>query len=206
MNSLSPSQPLVLVMIGTPGSGKSFFARRFAETFNAPLISFDEIRFELFNDITHSEDEDFVVARVAGMQLRELLRTKKTIVIDGGHNPKVNRAELAKIVKRAGYDVLNVWVQADERTARSRSLRRKEDVDDDRFNRPLSDEEFYAHARTFTPPSKYESYVVISGRHTYPAQARTVLKKLVTSHDTKSPEPPKRPESGGAPRRTLHIQ
>ncbi len=204
MNSLSPSRPLILVTIGPPGVGKSFFARQFADTFGAPLVSFDEIRFELFNEITHSNDEDLIVARVAGLQLRELLRTKKTIIIDGGHNPKVSRAELEKVAKRAGYEVLSIWVQANEQTARARALRRKQDKEEDRYNRSLSEEEFVSHAKRFTAPSKYETYVVISGHHTYPTQARTVLKRLASQHEVKKPDVPRRPEgSANAVRRPM---
>ena len=70
MSTLKPARPLMLVTIGHPGAGKSFFARQFADTFRAPLISFDEIRHELFNEISHSSDEDIIVARVAGLQLQ----------------------------------------------------------------------------------------------------------------------------------------
>ena len=114
MSTLKPARPLMLVTIGHPGAGKSFFARQFADTFRAPLISFDEIRHELFNEISHSSDEDIIVARGAGLQLRELLKTKRTILIDGGHNPKISRIELAKLAREAGYSVLYVWVQTDE--------------------------------------------------------------------------------------------
>ncbi len=185
--------------IGPPGVGKSFFARQFAETFNAPLISFDEIRYELFNEIAYTSDEDIIVARVAGLQLRELLRTKKTIIIDGGHNPKISRTELEKVVKKSGYDVLNIWVQADEKTARTRSTRRSQAREEDRYNRSLSDDEFASHARKFTAPTRYESVVVISGRHTYPSQARTVLKRLAGNHENTQTTPPvKRPVSGAS--------
>lgn len=183
MNNASASRPLILVTIGPPGGGKSFFARQFTETFGAPLISFDEIRYELFNDVTYTPDEDIIVARVAGLQLRELMKTKKTILIDGGHNPKVSRVELAKVARANGYGVMNIWVQTDERTARVRSTRRGRGKHD-QFNRALSDAEFESQAKKFTPPSKFEPYVVISGRHTYNSQARIVLKKMIPENET----------------------
>lgn len=179
METANTTKPLLLVTIGPPGTGKSFFARRFSDMFNAPLVSFDEVRFELFNDITFSEDESLIVARVAGLQLRELLKTRKTIILDGGHNPKVSRIELAKVAKTAGYSILYIWTQIDETTARKRSLHRNATVEDDQLNRSLTGEEFENHARKFTAPSAYENYVVISGRHNFPSQARTVLRKMI---------------------------
>ena len=179
MQNVREQKPLLLVTIGTPGTGKSYFARRFADIFNAPVVSFDEIRFELFNDITHSEDENIIVSRVAGIQLRELLRTRKTIIIDGGHNPKVSRLELAKVAKNAGYGILYIWPQTDEKTARERSLHRSTKREGDELNRSLTSEEFDSHSKKFTPPSAYEHCVVISGRHNFPSQARIVLKRML---------------------------
>ncbi len=194
MQTAQAAKPLLLVTIGPPGTGKSYFARRFADMFKAPLVSFDEVRYELFNDISFSDDENIIVARVAGLQLRELLKTGKTVVIDGGHNPKVSRLELGKVAKNAGYNILYIWTQTDEKTARSRSTKRSSGQDDSLFNRALTTEEFERHAKVFTPPSAYEKHVVISGRHNFPSQARIVLRKMVgpredTSYPTEQPKP-----------------
>lgn len=206
MNSLSPTRPLLLVTIGPPGSGKSFFARQFAETFNAPLVSFDEIRAGLFEEITHSTDEDLMVAHIAGLQLRELLKTKKTIIIDGGHNPKISRSELEKVARVAGYQMLSIWVQTDERTARARSFRHTQDISKQSFNRALTEAEFISQAKRFTAPSRFESFVVISGRHTYPTQARIVLKRFAKPRDAKPTTPTRNDVTPPTPgRRTLSI-
>lgn len=205
MSSLSPQRPLLIVVIGQPGAGKSFFARQFAETFSSPLISFDEIRSGLFDSPAYSNDEDFIVAHVAGLQLRELLKTKRTIIIDGGHNPRVSRDELARAAKTAGYGVLIVWVQADERIARSRALKRRSNRPDDAFNRSLTIDEFETHSRRFTAPGDRESFVVISGHHTYATQVRSVLKRLANQHEPAKTTLPQRPAASQSGRRPVTI-
>lgn len=205
METKRQQKPFILVLIGQPGAGKSYFARKFAVIFNAPLVSFDEIRYELFNEITHSDDENLIVARMAGLQLRELLHTRKTIIIDGGHNPRVSRSELGKVARNAGYNILYVWVQTDEKTARSRSLKRSDKIEEDAYNRSLSDEEFEAQSRKFTAPTEFEKYVVISGRHNFPSQARIILKKLVVPFNAPRPEPVVQPKPQGKDRRPISI-
>ena len=144
-------------------------------------------------------------ARVAGLQLRELFRTLKTLIIDGGHNPRVSRTELARIARAAGYNVLFVWVQADETTARARSIKRSSKNEDDAFNRALSHEEFDYQLRKFTAPTEFEKYVVISGRHNFPSQAKIVLKKLVVPYSEPKLEPIKQPKHQGKDRRPISI-
>lgn len=205
MQNASSQKPLLLVTIGLPGAGKSYFARRFADIFNAPVVSFDEIRFELFNEMTFSSDENAIVSRVAAMQLRELMRTRKTIIIDGGYNPKVSRMELAKLAKDAGYTILYAWIQTDSKTARQRSLRRKPSNDDDRHNRSLTAEEFELHMKKFTEPSGYEKYIVISGRHNFPSQARIVLKRMLGPREDIQIRPDQQQKPKGRDSRPISI-
>lgn len=79
MKSLQLSKPHLVVMVGLPGAGKTFFADHFAETFHAPYISWQSIRAELFNEPTYSKDEDAIVERIAAQQLGELLKTAASV-------------------------------------------------------------------------------------------------------------------------------
>jgi len=161
MKSLSLSQPHAIVMVGVPGSGKTFFAEKFAETFNAPYI--DVTKIAHMAGIEHS-----VAATIADMQLRELLKTKSSIIIEGSSDTRTERMALAKLLRSAGYQALYVWVQTDPETARLRSvkLNQRSEQDHDR------------NLKRFSAPHASETPIVISGKHTYATQAKVVLKKL----------------------------
>lgn len=162
MKSLSLSQPHLIILTGVKGSGKTFFAEKFAETFHAPCVSRDRIA-ELAAD-------EKVVENIASYQVEELLKTKQPVVVDGLATTRTERAELAKKAREAGYIPLLLWVQTDKDTAKSRALRAsKSKLDPDTYERL---------AKQFTPPNTFEKPLVISGKHTYASQAKVVLKRL----------------------------
>ncbi|HSW91116.1 MAG TPA: AAA family ATPase [Candidatus Saccharimonadales bacterium] len=165
MKSLSLSQPHVIIMVGVPGSGKSFFADKFADTFHAPLVSFDKIA-----SIAGLEPAD----ELMGYQLDELFKTNQSIIIDGAADSKTERLELARKARSCGYEPLLVWVQIDPAAAEQRSTRRTKDQPTPR----LTVEEYEWRLKRFTAPSAIEKPIVISGKHTYATQVKVVLKKL----------------------------
>ncbi len=189
MQSLNLSKPLVIIMVGLPGAGKSFFARQFSQTFGAPVVSYDRLRFELFNDITFSKEEQVIVGRIADYQIEELLKTKRTFLIDGGGNTYSERAKIEKVAKQADYETLVVWVQVDNASAKRRSMKRSKHKVDDKYNRNLTADEYNTQAKRLTPPKAKEQCTVISGKHIYHTQAKAVLKKLVTPDETEAPKP-----------------
>jgi len=177
MKSLSLTQPHLIVMVGVPGSGKSFFAEKFAETFNAPYVSIEKI-----TPYTATASD---ASHIIHHQTTELLKTRQSIILEGDTDTRTERDKLARQARIAGYETLLVWVQTDPATAKSRSVRETKD----KINRTLSADEYDRIVKRFTPPSVIEKPTVISGKHTYATQAKIVLKKLsapraeISTHD-----------------------
>jgi predicted kinase len=175
MKSLSLAKPLVLVVIGHPGSGKSFFSRQFSDTFNAPRVSYDTLSHLVKPlSVTNQKAGQKVIINILSEQISELLKSQKTFIVDGIGSTKTERLSLRKQANEAGYDTLLVWVQTDEATTRYRSVSRKQEDQE-----ALSLDEYSKAVKRFTPPLANEPHVVISGKHTYATQAKVVLKKLV---------------------------
>ena len=185
MKSLSLSRPLIIMMVGFPGAGKSFFASQFADTFNAPRISIDRMRSDIFTNPTYSKDEDDLIKRLTDVQVQELLKTGKSFIIDGGCNPKIVRQEYERMAKSKGYGTLVIWVQTDGPTCKIRATRRNPAArPGDKYNPPMNEATLSTIAKRLTPPTLSENSMVISGKHTYPTQLRVVLKKLAPARDT----------------------
>lgn len=184
MKSLSLARPLVIMVIGLPGSGKSFFARQFADMFSAPLVSTDFVRHALAPSSSYAPQEDALVGALTHNEINELLKTGKTFVIDGGVNSRAARIAIERLATKQGYGRMLIWVQTDEPTSVTRAVKRSSKRKTDELNSPMSVDVFERYKKQFSVPSPTENVVVISGKHTFPTQARVILKKLVAPRDT----------------------
>lgn len=172
MKSISPNQPHIIMVVGLPGSGKSFFAEKFAETFNSPYISIENI-------LPYTTDINAAITLMDD-QIRELFKTRHAIIIEGVTDLRTERERYAKHAKESGYGVLTVWVQTDINTAKKR-ITKVTKIAKPKNTRTLSPEQFDRAAKRFTPPNEQEKPIVISGKHTYATQAKIILSKLSAS-------------------------
>lgn len=189
MRTLSLNKPHLIVMVGIPGAGKSFFADHFAQTFNAPIVSYDQIRSELYNKPTYSDDEQEIVGRVASHMLQELFKSERTILYDGPSDLRTERSAIAKLAREEGYETLFVWVQTESNSAKKRAIKSSK-------GRVSSSSDFDAIIKKFSAPHITERALVISGKHTYASQLKITLKRLVEPRASLAGEStPTRPHS-----------
>jgi predicted kinase len=168
------NMPHLIVMIGIPGSGKSFFANNFAKTFNAPLISYENIKNHLETlENSQSKALDESINNLMQEFLIETSKTKRTIIFDGHLHTRTACDNLAKTAKRFNYEPLFVWVQTDIETSKRRVMKKNahtNHIDSDGFNRIVD---------KFNPIDRTKkNLIVISGKHTYNSQLKKVLSYL----------------------------
>ena len=160
MKSLRLSRPHAIMMVGLPGSGKTFFASQFAKTFNAPYI--DSLAIEQYTRDALS------AGQVITLVMNEIAKTGQTFVFEGNADTRARRTEFARWARSNGYQPLFIWTQVDAVTSRDRTAKAK----------TMTQEEYAAAVRSFSPPHATERPVVISGKHTYATQAKVVLHHL----------------------------
>jgi len=183
MKPLTPTTPHVIIMVGIPGAGKTTFAAHFAKTFQAPYINPLDIA-------AHADITADAAIKVTDIMFTELLKTDRTLIYEGLTNTKLQRLALLKKVTRAGYKPLLVWVQTESVEAKRRATKQQ------KTGHPISPATFDAAIARFQPPLAVEKPIVISGKHTYPTQVKTVLKHLAgVRPDVPATESP-RPHTG----------
>jgi len=112
------------VMVGAPGSGKSTYAAKLAQTENAVIISGDDIRSELYGsaeiqgnwgEIWECIEEQ--VSESCGMP----------VILDGTHYRKDYRQEAITLLRSYGYDKVEAIVMdASLATCIARNFQRRE--------------------------------------------------------------------------------
>lgn len=191
MKSLSLARPHAIMMVGIPGSGKTHFAKKFSDTFNAPFINAREIG----NECGSQE----IGQSVAGLFVAELAKTGQTFVYEGATDSRTDRAEFNKWARLKGYQPMIVWVQTDMPTAQDRTRRL----------RGIERHEYEQLSKVFSPPHRLESPVVISGKHTYATQAKIVLNHLAKTRKESAsvvPERPTTPVVPARPTRSIRVE
>lgn len=171
IKKLQLQKPHVVVVVGIPGSGKTFFAEKFSDMFTAPFLDFSTYRQAIADP-----DQAMQLASTAFLQL---LRTRESVVIEGIGELFSERQTMHDIAKKNGYDVFYVWIQTEPATAKRRSVQAKDAT--------MNEDEFMQRLEQFDNFKKGEAFVVVSGRHTYATQAKTVLRRLVDDRPTTDP-------------------
>lgn len=185
MKSLQLGKPHCLILVGLPSSGKTTFGERFAETFSAPFLNVEMLQ---------AGDQS---TQVAHQVLRQLFRTKQTIVYEGLGGSRSQRTEVARLARAHGYEPLLIWVQTDAAIARVRATKSTR-----RTPGKLSADQFESQVSKFSAPHASEKAIVLSGTHTYASQAKSVLKRLSAAARPQSPAPRQAPSTG----RRLTVQ
>ena len=183
MKHLELSPPLLIIVMGLPGSGKSFFGQ-LAEEYALPRISEDVIRYELFEKPQFNNDEADIIERIFNYALSQVVVTGETVICEGSYLKTKQRKSLAAIAKANGYKTLRVWLQTDLETSMKRAATRDRRNPDNKLDFEIDTVTFNKIKTELQRPSEKEPFVVISGKHAFKSQCLTVLRKITSIYST----------------------
>ncbi|MBP9739005.1 ATP-binding protein [Candidatus Saccharibacteria bacterium] len=178
MKQLQLTPPLLIVTMGYPGSGKTFFARQFAELYDLPRISEEVLRYELFEKPLFNADESEIIERIMHYNIEQLFKTKATVICEGMFLTRKQRNQLYMLASKNGYRTLTVWLQTDMQTSLIRATQRDRRNPDSKYSFEIDSKTFTRLKDSLQRPTEKETAIVISGKHAFRSQMLTVLKKI----------------------------
>lgn len=177
MGKLQTNAPVLIMLYGYPGAGKTHFAGELSKAMEVAHVQSDRIRFELFEKPQYTKQEDEIVNHLMEYMTEEFLSAGVNVIFDTNANRLVQRRALREIARKMKAKSLIVWLQTDQESAMARIAARDRRRNDDKFARPYTKEEFKLAVGSMQKPQN-EDYVVISGKHTFSMQRSAIVKKL----------------------------
>lgn len=177
MPKVMPTKPLLILLYGYPGSGKSFFARQLAENFQAAHLHSERIRGELFERPHYDKEEDDVIAQLMDYMTGEFLNAGLSVIYDGPSLRANQRRTLRDMARRHHAQPVLIWLQIDTESAYNRTQGRDRRRADDKYAGPNDRATFERIAGGMQNPQN-EDYIVVSGKHTFDTQLSAFVKRM----------------------------
>jgi len=178
MSKISPTTPLLILLYGFPGSGKSYVARQLSDHIQAAHVQGDRIRYELFEKPRYDKQENAVVTQLMDYMTQEFLGAGISVIYDTNALRAAQRHELRNFARKAHAQPLVVWLQIDSDTSFNRTQMRDRRKTDDKYAPVLDRSTFDSVCSHMQNPTVAEDYVVISGKHVFNTQLSAIMKKL----------------------------
>ena len=154
------SKPRALLVFGAPCSGKTTFAEKFAKKFGLAFYDID----------TLMKEQSFT--------REQILKTRQTIIIEGGMRTEAERMGIRNLLRAEGYDPALVWIQTDVSTIRARLKQRHRSVS-------KAKEAYDTAVNEMEAPAENERPIILSGKHTFETQTKHVITGLADLTEAK---------------------
>lgn len=182
MKHLQLSPPLLIMTMGYPGSGKTFFARQFSELYGLTRVSEDRLRYELFEKPAFNKEEAEIIERLQLYMVEEAMATEQVVLCEGLFLSFKQRSLFYDLAQKHGYRTLTIWLQTDLETSASRAVNRDRRNPDSKYSFPISDKLFSQIRTRLERPGEKETAIVISGKHAFKSQCLSILRKITSMY------------------------
>ena len=160
---MNKKQPIVYLICGFIGAGKTTFAKKLEEKTGAVRITKDEWLIRLIgNDPTIDgfEQYDTKLTQLSRDVAFQLAEKGIDVIIDEGFWEKELRDELRRRIEAIGAKEVLYYVEVPIETIRDRVVGRNNNLSKDSFR--ISEELLDSYLKHWQPPTKDEDYILAS--------------------------------------------
>ena len=157
-------KPVLIVVIGIPGSGKTFYTERIAKKCDFVHLNSDAFRLGLLSKPKYTHTESIRVFSVIDFLTRELLSQGKSIIYDANVLKVSYRTRLRALAKRSGASFLLLYINTPLSLALKRAAKRhiRKTGRQKLLYRPIPETIAHGYAKRFELPTR-EPHVMIDG-------------------------------------------
>jgi predicted kinase len=180
-------KPLILMFLGSPGSGKSYFAKHIADKLNAVRINGDSMRLAIFGSleeierIYHSNDRRKVneyVFNGLDYVAEQILQRGQDVVYDAHQNKRIDRETVEQIAERQHALPVVISIKTPYEVAVKRGQTRESQVDQRQLSEEKMREVIARHQANTDEPVKTEHVIVLDGEIAFEEQFKEFEKRL----------------------------
>ena len=125
------SEVYAVIVMGLPGTGKTYFAKRLADKIKAVHLGSDQLRMKLISERTYSTSEKTKIYEQLLTKTLETLSSGQSVVADATFYLKSFRKKFISEVSRLGIYPRIILIQASEQTVRDRIRLKRQDSEAD---------------------------------------------------------------------------
>ncbi len=173
------NKPVILMFLGVPGSGKSYFAKGIADKLNGIRINGDSMRLAMFGSleeidrIYQTEDRRKLNEYVFGgldYVAEQILSRGCDVVYDAHQNKRVDRETVEAIAQRQNAIPIVVRVSTPEQLAFERTQTREAQIDQRQMSPERARDAIERHNASTDHPVPSENVVDIDGQQSFKEQ------------------------------------
>lgn len=166
------ARPVLVVVSGLPGVGKSHFCRQLAQKLPLAVLESDALRKFLFSQPCYSPQESARLFEACHLLIQDLLRRGISLALDATNLSERHRQHLYRISDHEGAKLILIRVEAPPQVVRQRLEARHKGVDSE--DRSDADWQVYQKMKTNAEKIQRNHFAVDTSRDITP-----VIRKIV---------------------------